>query len=264
MSFYEGEDQLTGAAQDVGNRFLSLPEFSPGSPLKRDPRSDITLCAGILFYVLTGRMPRDLRDHGGAAPHQSEAGHEALLRHRDIDLLALLDVFDRAFDLAVHARWDSADSLMAALTRVRIGAPNMGNRETPEQMLERLRAQLEGHEEQRLQRVRVALERARTLINEGRDAVLNQLPGLLFTSGGNYVAPAEGKAGGMTGLIKASDERGYAPQYLVEVQGTEIVLSLDGAVFFRCPMADLQGAADEIREKARDLFLMGLRNQMQG
>ena len=160
MSFYEGEDQLTGAAQDVGNRFLSLPEFSPGSPLKRDPRSDITLCAGILFYVLTGRMPRDLRDHGGAAPHQSEAGHEALLRHRDIDLLALLDVFDRAFDLAVHARWDSADSLMAALTRVRIGAPNMGNRETPEQMLERLRAQLEGHEEQRLQRVRVALERA--------------------------------------------------------------------------------------------------------
>lgn len=264
MSFYEGEDQLTEAAQEVGNRFLSLPEFSPGSPLKRDPRSDVTLCAGILLYMLTGRMPRDLRDHGGVPPHQSKAGREAMLRHRDIDLLALLDVFDRAFDLAIHARWDSADSLIAALKRVRIGAPNMRDRETPEQMLERLRAQLEGHEEQRLQRVRMALERARTLINEGRDAVLNQLPGLLFTSGGNYIAATQGKAGGMIGLVKASDERGYTPQYLVEVQGTEIVLSLDGAVFFRCPTEGLQAAAGEIRERARDVFLMGLRDQMQG
>ena len=54
--------------QEVGNRFLRLPELSAGSLSKQDPRSDICFAAGILFYVLTGDHPDVLEDsEGGAA-----------------------------------------------------------------------------------------------------------------------------------------------------------------------------------------------------
>jgi hypothetical protein len=208
-------------------------------------------------------MPRDLRDHNGAAPHQSIAGREALLRHPDIDLLSLFNVFDRAFDFAIHARWESAKSLIDALKKIKIGAANMVADDSPEEMVKKLRTKLEGHEQQRLQRVRVWLERTRAVINKARDTVVHELPGLVWASGNNYVNPSDGKAGGMTGIVNASDNRGYTPQYLIEVQGAEIVVSLEGAAFFRCTGDGLEAAASQIRDKARGLFLRGLGSHIQ-
>ena len=50
--------------QEVGNRFLRLPELSAGSLSKQDPRSDICFAAGILFYLLTGDHPDVLEGTG--------------------------------------------------------------------------------------------------------------------------------------------------------------------------------------------------------
>ena len=43
--------------QDVGNRFLLLPELSAGGRLMQDSRSDLSFVTGILFYMLTGQDP---------------------------------------------------------------------------------------------------------------------------------------------------------------------------------------------------------------
>jgi serine/threonine-protein kinase len=53
-----GEDRgfVTDRGQEMGNRFLRLPEFAPGQA-NRDARSDVTLVAGLLLYMLTGRAP---------------------------------------------------------------------------------------------------------------------------------------------------------------------------------------------------------------
>ena len=53
LNYHESEDDgfATEHGQEVGNRFLRLPELSAGSPLKQDPRSDLSFVAGILFYI---------------------------------------------------------------------------------------------------------------------------------------------------------------------------------------------------------------------
>ncbi len=59
----------TPADRELGNRFLRLPEFAPGGE-HRDPRSDLAMAAGLLFYMLSGRAPRVPIDHEGRHPHE--------------------------------------------------------------------------------------------------------------------------------------------------------------------------------------------------
>lgn len=83
--------------QEVGNRFLRLPELSAGSRLKQDPRSDICFAAGILFYLLTGDHPDILEDGEGRLPHQRSNGLAKLQQVASPWLARLLVLFDEAF-----------------------------------------------------------------------------------------------------------------------------------------------------------------------
>jgi serine/threonine protein kinase len=258
MSFYEGEDELTPHGQEIGNRFLKLPEYFAGSTHQRDPRSDVTQCLGILFFALTGITPRALSDHAGNAPHQTPAGREALSRHTDMDLLALLRVFDRGFDGKLHARWENAASLKNALARIRMGKLQM-NSETPEDMIARIKAQLEGHEENRLQQRSNVLTGARTLLGNATNLLYQEIPGLVLTSGNNVVDTPRGIATGMVGLAKGSDSIvGYTPLYALELQGEEIVITIDNEVVFRGLASAVKTDPAQIIEKARHFFLKGL------
>lgn len=260
MSFYEGEDRLTPGGQELGNRFLRLPEFRPDSPNKRDPRSDVTLCAGILFYMLAGLSPRILPDENGSSPHQTEAGRSALARHADIDLLLLLDVFDRAFDPVIHARWDTAKNLSAALGKIRIGAPNVLGDESTDEMLARLKRAMERHDEQRLQLRCARLERAFNRTRDAINALSQEIGGLITTQGGYTINPVAGRASSMLGLVRGSDSLGYSPNCLMELQGTELVISLDGEPYVRCPAADVMTDRETISSSTRTAFLKGLRS----
>ena len=93
LNFHETPDIdfATEHWQEVGNRFLRLPEFSAGSFLKQDPRSDLSFAAGILFYMLTGKHPDLLQDAEGRLPHQ-----------RSQALAVLQDIAGRALGVAVR------------------------------------------------------------------------------------------------------------------------------------------------------------------
>lgn len=55
--------------RELGNRFLRLPEFAPHGEHK-DPRSDLAMVGGLLFFMLSGRAPRLLINHEGRYPHE--------------------------------------------------------------------------------------------------------------------------------------------------------------------------------------------------
>jgi tRNA A-37 threonylcarbamoyl transferase component Bud32 len=61
----------TPAGQEMGNRFLRLPEFAPGGD-HHDARSDLAMAAGLLFYMISGQAPRLPIDQHGRHPHQAE------------------------------------------------------------------------------------------------------------------------------------------------------------------------------------------------
>jgi serine/threonine protein kinase len=116
LSFNDAPDtppDLTRVGEEIGNRFLRLPEHATGG---RDPVSDVTQLAGILLYLLTGAEPRVLQDDAGNAPHQRDvcrARLEGQLSGRQ--LLRVQSLFDRAFDTRSTNRFASARDLRDAL-----------------------------------------------------------------------------------------------------------------------------------------------------
>lgn len=92
----------TQADQEVGNRFLRLPEYAADTH-RDDPRSDITQLVALMFYMITGITPRVLVDSEGRKPHERE--HERLtgLRQRP-EWPRLRQLFDIGFNVELDKR----------------------------------------------------------------------------------------------------------------------------------------------------------------
>lgn len=110
-------DSLETGSKEIGNRFLHLPELQEGDQ-KRLQASDLTQTVGILFYILTGQVPRVLTDSRGRKPHQREAIAEVISTLKPRQRSKLLRIFDQGFDTLVERRFSSATSLHAALKEV--------------------------------------------------------------------------------------------------------------------------------------------------
>ena len=120
LNFHEikGIGFETEHGQEVGNRFLRLPELSAGSRLKQDPRSDLSFVAGILFYLLTGQHPDVLQDAEGRLPHQRQVNPGTIRRVAGPGLARLLALFDTAFAPQIADRFASADAMLEKLEGV--------------------------------------------------------------------------------------------------------------------------------------------------
>jgi eukaryotic-like serine/threonine-protein kinase len=60
----------TGIEQQIGNRFLALPELTTPGSEKRDRRADLASCCGIFYFALSGLQPMTLRDEEHRPPHE--------------------------------------------------------------------------------------------------------------------------------------------------------------------------------------------------
>ena len=119
MSFHltPTSDSITRDGNEIGNRFLRLPEFSAGHSSKRDPRSDLTLTAGIFFYLLTSKNPRLLLIKN-KLPHQRGDVRKGLEDSAGRSSLQLFSFFDRAFAHDIDRRFASADEMLSGLDKV--------------------------------------------------------------------------------------------------------------------------------------------------
>lgn len=116
-------DRLTITGQEIGNRFLRLPEFSAGSNSKRDTRSDLTLAVGISLYMLTKRYPRNLVNENGEYAHQTPESIKIL---GNVDYsIPWNNIFDRAFQQDLSKRWSQSDEIIQILDLMKkVGTEN--------------------------------------------------------------------------------------------------------------------------------------------
>jgi eukaryotic-like serine/threonine-protein kinase len=112
LSFSEDSAEITRVGEEVGNRFLRLPEHAGGG---RDARSDVTQLAGLFLYLLTGLEPRVLVDEMGLRPHQRDDSRVHLQPHVDQCGSRLLQFFDRSFQVEIDKRWQSAAEFRSAI-----------------------------------------------------------------------------------------------------------------------------------------------------
>lgn len=132
ISFNESDADktiLTEPWQQLGNRFLALPELQVNSSMQRDPRADITQCCGILFCVIAGSPPVTLLDHEGRMPHQRPESQKALSKHPNDLLAKIYRIFDRAFEFQIDYRWQSIPELQQALIACISATENVHNAE---------------------------------------------------------------------------------------------------------------------------------------
>ncbi|WP_165943601.1 serine/threonine protein kinase [Roseicella aquatilis] len=101
--------------QELGNRFLRLPEMAPGSARKRDAVTDVTFTAALLLFAVTGERPSFLADEAGRLPHQRGNAQRIIGEAPDMDGMRLLGVFDRAFQHSIEKRFGTAAELADAL-----------------------------------------------------------------------------------------------------------------------------------------------------
>jgi serine/threonine-protein kinase len=114
-------DMLTRTEQQIGNRFLSLPELHTPGADKRDRRSDLSSCCGILYYMLTGAQPMTLRDGEGRAPHERPTVENRLTSILEPARTRLKLLFGKGFQPAVADRFQHASELATALEGVLAG-----------------------------------------------------------------------------------------------------------------------------------------------
>lgn len=117
LSFNEdSETDVTFVGQEVGNRFLRLPEHSWGS---RSSVSDVTQVVGLLFFMLTGDQPRVLVDDASLAPHQRPVATERLKKVAGgRQALLLRSLFSDGFSVDATRRVNSAQALAQRITAV--------------------------------------------------------------------------------------------------------------------------------------------------
>lgn len=112
---------ITATNQQLGNRFLLLPELVGGTTeQKRKVESDLSQACGVFFYVLTGLIPNALLDGEGKAPHRRENALEILRQKIDNDIVFqnVLNIFDKAFCNNLEERYHSADDIRKELMTI--------------------------------------------------------------------------------------------------------------------------------------------------
>jgi serine/threonine protein kinase len=225
MAFVEQDtDEFgTGLAQEVGNRFLRLPEFHAQSQNKTDPRSDVTSAAGILFFLLTGREPATLTNEKNEKPHQRDDVPETI-RGSGLRVDRLQTLFDRAFDQRIDYRFQNASELREALSRL---AEPEGPLDTMEQNLASIREHLSAPslvDALQTQKRLAAVERQIRELQYRARATL----GDAFASIGVGLneATQAGTARTKMGFYLATDpSRAFIPVYDIVMTGTEIVVT---------------------------------------
>lgn len=105
-------DGVTRLFEPLVNTFLTLPEFLSVSGEKRSPKSDITLCVGVLFYCLTQIEPAQLLDAlTNERPHEKSAAKKVLSSLTKSQLNAINLLFDIGFQHHIGQRYQSIQSL---------------------------------------------------------------------------------------------------------------------------------------------------------
>ena len=232
LNYHESEDDgfATEHGQEVGNRFLRLPELSAGSLLKQDPRSDLSFVAGILFYVLTGQNPDMLQDAEGRLPHQRREEYARIQQVANDGLGRLLSVFDSAFAPLIADRFTNAEVMLESLDSVM--KPRVVGR-SREDLLQGIREMMDTGAARRRAETHRRLEEALRQVQRVHDDVRKSLELAVHTrQSGWSVAGGLGR-NTLGWIVPGSDDAILSVKCEVREAGDEVVISLSGEPAFR-------------------------------
>ncbi|MDF2617372.1 MAG: protein kinase [Xanthobacteraceae bacterium] len=258
---YKQDGFDTPIGKEIGNRFLRVPELRSDSANKDDPRTDLTLAVGVLFFLLTQENPRVLLDEKGRFLHQ-RLDNTSLCKTINIPRPErLIRLFDQVFQLNLDQRFQSAESLRDALRETLEPAPSG----TKADLLQRRILQhTRSAAAMQSQVMMDKLHSMRVQIDGLCDRMLEELGGAVSRLGGP-VPHADVRQASLsyeTGFLYSRDTRihimlGFVMRYV----GTEIIVSIysnrSAQAYIRVPTAIAQLTTDDL-EIIRESYLSKL------
>lgn len=176
QTFNEREETgETGSEQQMGNRFLALPELQ-AKGVKREPRSDLTSLVGVLFFALSGEYPRVLADQKSRMPHQRPEAATIFTALSPPKQTALRHIFDRGFDGHIDRRFQSAEDLDAQLLALSEIGDEMSD-DIEERMKNHLKEQQSSPAIERARSARDTLQKSYIDVTSALDSAVQELGG---------------------------------------------------------------------------------------
>ena len=244
-------DFATERWQEIGNRFLRLPELSAGSFLKQDPRSDLSFAGGILFYMLTGMHPDLLQDADGRLPHQRSQALAILQDIGDVRYARLASLFDNAFAPQIADRFTNADAILASIDRM------MKDHEAGRSTEDDLKAILEvvdtAAARRRVETTKRLAEALKQVHRVHREVQESLRDGLSLVQTGYGI---DGEVGTNTLFWQkpGSNDRVMSTTCEAREAGDEIIIRMSGEAIFRTPIASPR-YGDEFQQAVRAWLL---------
>ena len=259
LSFRRGSeiDFETEEGQEIGNRFLRLPELAAGSPLKQDVRSDLSFAAGILYYLLSGQHPDIVQDAEGRLPHQRDKPLAMLQEVAGARLPRLLSLFDKAFAPRIAERFVSADEMLADMEGVM--APR-GRARSEESRIEAIRETMDTEAARRTAQTHTRLVEAHGHIARVFDDVTRNLRERERVSVGGVLHGAPSVANPQRTLswkAQGTDETVLSVTFNVREAGDELVIDLSEQPVYRTSLASPH-YGDRFDDAIRDVLIARL------
>ncbi|MBS1142190.1 MAG: hypothetical protein H6R13_3643 [Proteobacteria bacterium] len=247
----------TPEGQGLDNRFLRLPELSVNSRLKQDPRTDLAFFGGILFYMLTGRIPGGVDDGAARMPHQR---HESIARLKDVGgnaIYRLFGFFDKTFARVTSERFESAAEMRAEFEAV-LDDKGKIIVNSADRDLEVIKTALDSLANRQLVRNKALYDAAMTEITYAHQTIAGEVSPTYQRFQTGYVN-FDQKFQNTLGFAHFSNlDKRFAPHFEMTIEGDELVIRADGAAFHRTAVVE-PVFGDEFREKVRRLYITGLR-----
>lgn len=221
--------------QEVGNRFLRLPELSAGSLSKQDPRSDICFAAGILFYLLTGDHPDVLEDSEGRLPHQRSLAMTKLQHAAAFRLTRLLSLFDEAFATRMVNRFATVQAMRERMDKIMQDEPTSSS---VDEDLAALREILDTSVSRRLAATIANLGEALRKVQQVFNQVQQSIGGNLSISQTGWIVTSECGKNTLSWMRQGTTDRILSVTYEVVPTGEELLLRMAGETVYRTDLAE--------------------------
>ena len=258
LSYKDGivESLETEHGQEIGNRFLRLPELSAGSTAKRDERSDLAFVGGVLFYALTGMIPATLQDSAGNMPHQRKPAADLLSLAAGAMSPQLFDFFDRCFNPLLQRRHSTASSMLAALDKVLAQKAAIG--EGAGDDLSFIKSHLARDRVVELQQLAASCISVYRVIDRVVSSICAELNGQFVRTQGGMKQNGASVHTNLGFAQSDNHELRFSPRWEIDVQGSEIVVSSSSGFLFRLDAIGPDPNV-EFTSGLRSHFLKGIR-----
>lgn len=247
----------TDYAQELGNRFLRLPEMSAGSTAKQDKRTDVAFLGGILYYAMTATSPSVLVDEDGRMPHQ-RANSAALLKNAfPKHLPALLDFFDKSFSQSLSGRFATVTDMLKGLERL-VELHRETARDQSETTIEDVLSYLDTKVNSDLARNKRLYDLGMNVIRKVHSTIAQRIAPTYVSFQTGYVNFVDGLRNVMGFSHFATQEHRFAPSFLIKVVGSEVVVFADDVCIYRTDV-EAPVFSERLENAVERIYLSGLK-----